>query len=50
MRAVPILIVAAAVLAWMMLGEILSGWQALGGVAVLLGIWLARRATRSERG
>ena len=40
---------AAAALAWMILGEALSGWQALGGAAVLLGVWLARRATRAGR-
>ena len=35
---------AAAVLAWVLLGEALSGWQLLGGVSVVFGILLARGA------
>jgi drug/metabolite transporter (DMT)-like permease len=38
--------VAAAVLAWMILGETLGGWQAIGGAVVLAGIILARRSSR----
>ena len=37
---------AAGVLAWILLGESLSWWQALGGMAVLGGILLARDAVR----
>jgi drug/metabolite transporter (DMT)-like permease len=37
---------AAAVLAWIILEEELSAWQALGGLAVLAGILLARRGSR----
>jgi EamA-like transporter family. len=37
--------VAAALLAWMLLGEALGLWQLAGGVAVLVGILLARRGT-----
>jgi drug/metabolite transporter (DMT)-like permease len=37
--------VAAALLAWMLLGEALGAWQLAGGVAVLVGILVARRAT-----
>jgi len=37
---------AAAVLAWMLLGEPLGPWQAAGAAVVLLGILLARRGTR----
>jgi drug/metabolite transporter (DMT)-like permease len=35
--------VAAAVLAWVILGEALGAWQGLGGAVVLVGIVLARR-------
>jgi drug/metabolite transporter (DMT)-like permease len=38
--------VAAAVLAWFILGEDLSSWQGIGAVAVLAGILLARRGSR----
>ncbi len=38
--------VTAALLAWVLLGEALSGWQGLGGFVVLCGIYLARRASR----
>ena len=38
---------AAAVLAWLLLGEALSWWQLAGGAAVLTGIVLARRASRT---
>src|SRR5215207_1697275 len=37
--------VAAAMLAWVILGEALGTWQGLGGVIVLLGIVLARRGS-----
>jgi drug/metabolite transporter (DMT)-like permease len=37
--------VAAAVLAWIILGEALTWWQGLGGLVVLFGIILARWAT-----
>jgi len=37
--------VAAAILAWMLLGEALGVWQLAGGAAVLVGIMVARRAT-----
>jgi drug/metabolite transporter (DMT)-like permease len=37
---------AAGLLAWLILGESLSWWQALGGVAVIAGILLARGAVR----
>jgi len=37
--------VAAAVLAWLILGEALGPWQALGAVIVLIGIYLARRGS-----
>lgn len=37
--------VAAAIFAWLILGEALGPWQALGGAVVLLGIWLARRGS-----
>ncbi len=37
--------VAAAVFAWLILGEALGLWQGLGGAVVLLGIWLARRGS-----
>ena len=36
--------VAAALFAWMILREPLGSWQAVGGVIVLVGIYLARRA------
>jgi drug/metabolite transporter (DMT)-like permease len=38
--------VAAAVLAWAILGEALGWWQELGGAIVLTGIVLARRGSR----
>lgn len=38
--------VAAAILAWLILDEALTGWQGLGGLVVLAGIALARRASR----
>jgi drug/metabolite transporter (DMT)-like permease len=38
--------VVAAFLAWLILDEVLGPWQALGGVIVLVGIWLARRGSR----
>jgi drug/metabolite transporter (DMT)-like permease len=38
--------VIAAFLAWLILNEVLGGWQALGGIIVLAGIWLARRGSR----
>jgi drug/metabolite transporter (DMT)-like permease len=37
---------AAALLAWAILGEQLTAWQALGGVGVMGGIFLARRGSR----
>jgi drug/metabolite transporter (DMT)-like permease len=37
--------VAAALLAWVLLGEALGAWQLAGGVAVLVGILVARRGT-----
>jgi len=37
--------VAVALLAWAVLGEALTGWQALGGLLVLAGIYLARRGS-----
>jgi drug/metabolite transporter (DMT)-like permease len=37
--------VAAAVFAWLILGEVLSPWQALGGALALAGIFIARRAS-----
>lgn len=40
--------VAAAFLAWGILGEALGWWQALGGVIVLAGIYLARRGSDSK--
>lgn len=36
---------AAAVLAWLILGEALGPWQALGAVVILCGIYLARRGS-----
>jgi drug/metabolite transporter (DMT)-like permease len=36
----------AALLAWALLGEPLSSWQAAGGLVVLMGIFLARRGSR----
>lgn len=41
--------VAAAVLAWWLLQEPLGGWQALGGVVVLIGIYRARLAERAPK-
>jgi len=38
--------VVATFFAWLLLNEVLGGWQAIGGVVVLLGIWLARRGSR----
>lgn len=38
--------VVAALLAWAVLGEALTPWQALGGVIVLAGIWTARLAQK----
>ncbi|MBN1218977.1 MAG: DMT family transporter [Anaerolineae bacterium] len=38
--------VVAVFLAWFILDEVLCPWQALGGVIVLAGIWLARRGSR----
>lgn len=38
---------AAAVLAWLILGEALGPWQALGAVVVLVGIYLARRGSEA---
>ncbi|MBN1991131.1 MAG: DMT family transporter [Anaerolineae bacterium] len=38
--------VVAAFLAWFILAEGLGPWQALGGLVVLAGIWLARRGSR----
>jgi drug/metabolite transporter (DMT)-like permease len=38
--------VAAAVFAWLLLGEALNPWQALGGALALGGIFVARRASR----
>jgi len=37
--------VMAAIFAWLILGEMLTWTQAAGGVVVLVGIWLARRAS-----
>ncbi len=37
--------VAAAILAWVILGEALGAWQGLGGAVVLVGIVLARRGS-----
>jgi drug/metabolite transporter (DMT)-like permease len=37
--------VAAAVFAWLILGEVLSPWQALGGALALAGIFITRRAS-----
>jgi drug/metabolite transporter (DMT)-like permease len=33
-------------LAWLILDEVLGPWQALGGIIVLVGIWLARRGSK----
>lgn len=40
--------VAAAVLAWLILGEALTMWQGVGGSIVLFGIWIARQAQRRQ--
>jgi drug/metabolite transporter (DMT)-like permease len=42
--------VAAALLGWVVLKEALGPWQWAGGALVLLGIWLARPRSRSDRG
>lgn len=39
--------VTAAVLAWVLLNEAIGPWQALGGMLVLIGIYVARRGSRS---
>ena len=36
----------AALLAWIILGEALGPWQALGALIILVGIYLARRGSR----
>jgi drug/metabolite transporter (DMT)-like permease len=36
----------AALLAWIILGEALGPWQALGALVILVGIYLARRGSR----
>ena len=41
--------VAAAILAWLILHETLTGWQGLGGGMVLVGIAIARRAAREQK-
>jgi drug/metabolite transporter (DMT)-like permease len=38
--------VVATFIAWLLFDEILEGWQAVGAVVVLVGIWLARRGSR----
>lgn len=38
---------AAALLAWLLLGEALGGWQVLGGIAIVAGVLLARRGVRT---
>lgn len=38
--------VVATIVAWFIFDEFLDGWQATGGVIVLVGIWLARRGSR----
>jgi drug/metabolite transporter (DMT)-like permease len=38
--------VVATLIAWYLFDEILGGWQAVGAVVVLVGIWLARRGSR----
>jgi drug/metabolite transporter (DMT)-like permease len=38
--------VAAAIIAWAVIGEALGPWQAAGGAIVLGGIMLARRGSR----
>ena len=38
--------VVATIVAWFIFDEILGGWQAIGGMIVLVGIWLARRGSR----
>ena len=42
--------VMAAVFAWILLGEPLVGLQVVGGVVVLVGIWLARTGSRTAAG
>lgn len=37
----------AAILAWLLLSEAIGPWQALGGVLVLIGIFVARRGSRN---
>ncbi|MCZ6860800.1 MAG: DMT family transporter [Alphaproteobacteria bacterium] len=41
--------VAAAIFAWLILGEALGLWQGLGGAIVLLGIWLAGRGSMTSK-
>jgi drug/metabolite transporter (DMT)-like permease len=41
--------VAAALLAWMILFEAISPWQAAGGGVILWGIVMARRGSRNDR-
>jgi drug/metabolite transporter (DMT)-like permease len=36
----------AALLAWIILGEALGPWEALGALVILVGIYLARRGSR----
>jgi drug/metabolite transporter (DMT)-like permease len=38
--------VVATFFAWLLLDEVLNGWQAIGAAVVLAGIWLARRGSR----
>jgi len=40
--------IAAAIFAWLILGETLGPWQALGGVLALAGIYIARQASQIE--
>ncbi|MDX2224296.1 MAG: DMT family transporter, partial [Rhodospirillaceae bacterium] len=35
----------AAVLAWLIFGEVLSAWQMAGGLAILAGLYISRRGT-----
>jgi drug/metabolite transporter (DMT)-like permease len=37
----------ASVIAWIWLGQVLTGWQVVGGVVVLAGIGLAQTARRT---